>query len=268
MHLIFFGDNRYGKIVFNTLSQTNKFKLTPYSPSLTIDKNAIGVVASYGNILSAELIDNFSQIVCLHPSLLPQYRGATPAPYAIAMGDKETGITLFHLTAKIDQGEVIAQQKEPIYNRDTTPLLLTRLFTLGSNLLINWLTDNPTHQHANPPTRQQTHSPLIFTRRFTRQTGYLEWNTFLQLIENQPIMVTDTSNTLLTLRLTRNPSSSQDMLHDLTRALTPWPAVWTIAKTKKGHLHLILTQVKPKLMVKIEGKPKPISWQDFTTYYL
>lgn len=230
----------------------------------------VGIVASFGHILPPALIERFPQgILCLHPSLLPQYRGATPVPHAIALGDQTTGITLFKLTAKVDQGEILAQDTEPIHPSDTTPQLLDRLFTKGSELLVNWLTDKQTHRPADLPISRN----LIFTRRFTRESGFIEWPIIQRLTSDEPVSPSETKNELLQLSLfqpstiDRSPST---VLHDLVRALTPWPGIWTNAPTKKGALRVSLVPSSirfTKCGILIPGKPKAISWSDFTKYY-
>src|SRR4030042_654873 len=53
------------------------------------------LVAAFGQILPQSVLD-IPKFGCLniHPSLLPEYRGATPIPAAILAGDKETGVTI------------------------------------------------------------------------------------------------------------------------------------------------------------------------------
>lgn len=46
----------------------------------------------------------------VHPSLLPRHRGADPYFWALASGDRETGVTAHHLTARYDEGLILAQR--------------------------------------------------------------------------------------------------------------------------------------------------------------
>ena len=48
--------------------------------------------------------------VNIHPSLLPRYAGANPWLYMMAAHETEGGVTLHHLTDKIDDGEIILQK--------------------------------------------------------------------------------------------------------------------------------------------------------------
>jgi methionyl-tRNA formyltransferase len=70
--------------------------------------------------------------ICYHPSLLPRHRGGSAINWAIIMGDKETGLSIFWTDAGIDTGPVILQKKVPIGAEDTTgSLYFNRLFPLG-----------------------------------------------------------------------------------------------------------------------------------------
>ncbi|MFY7788334.1 MAG: methionyl-tRNA formyltransferase, partial [Thermoflexibacteraceae bacterium] len=72
----------------------------------------------------------------LHASLLPAYRGAAPINWAIINGEKETGLTTFFLKHEIDTGDIILQQKEPIYPTDNVGTLYERLMNKGAELLL------------------------------------------------------------------------------------------------------------------------------------
>ena len=54
-----------------------------------------------------------------HPSLLPRHRGVAPLIWAIAEGDTRTGVTVHHLDAGIDTGEVVVQRPLAIHPLDT-----------------------------------------------------------------------------------------------------------------------------------------------------
>ncbi len=72
----------------------------------------------------------------LHASLLPQYRGAAPINWAIINGEVETGVTTFLLNERIDEGEILLQQKIQIMPTDTVETLHNRLASIGNNLVI------------------------------------------------------------------------------------------------------------------------------------
>jgi methionyl-tRNA formyltransferase len=50
----------------------------------------------------------------VHPSLLPRHRGPDPYFWALALGDRETGVTAHRLTARYDEGPIIARRLVPV----------------------------------------------------------------------------------------------------------------------------------------------------------
>ncbi len=73
----------------------------------------------------------------LHASLLPKYRGAAPINRAIINGDKETGVTTFFLTDKVDTGKIIIQNKCEITEDDDAGSLHDKLARLGANTVMS-----------------------------------------------------------------------------------------------------------------------------------
>jgi methionyl-tRNA formyltransferase len=72
----------------------------------------------------------------LHASLLPQYRGAAPINHVIINGETETGLTTFFLKQEIDTGEVIFQERMPVYPEETAGELHDRMKTKGASLVL------------------------------------------------------------------------------------------------------------------------------------
>lgn len=228
----------------------------------------IGLCASFDHLVPSSIIELFAgNLYNLHPSLLPQYRNVSPVQYAIALGDKVTGITLFRISPGIDDGEIIAQASDPILPSDTTPTLTSRLFTLGAELFLSAFQNNfaSTGKLQNWITGE-----LVFTHRLTRTSGFIEWSVLQALLNNTRVDPLQTANELLRLRLSREENNtshlqSKSCLLDLAHALNPWPGIWSLVPSKKGELRISLT---PDLNILIAGKPKPISLSDFTKYYL
>jgi len=71
----------------------------------------------------------------IHPSLLPRYRGACPEFWTIRNGDRETGITVHHLSNCFDEGNIIMQERVPIGDDDTVGMLLYRLGAAAAHLI-------------------------------------------------------------------------------------------------------------------------------------
>ncbi len=71
----------------------------------------------------------------LHASLLPKYRGAAPIHWAIANGEKETGITIFKLDEKMDTGNIIIQKPYKIQENEQANTVSDNLMHMGAELL-------------------------------------------------------------------------------------------------------------------------------------
>lgn len=103
----------------------------------------------------------------LHGSLLPHYRGAAPINWAIINGEKETGVTTFFLQQEIDTGDLILQDKEPIYEEDTIGTLYERLMQKGANLVLKTVQliesgEVKTIPQSQIPTAELKLAPKIF----------------------------------------------------------------------------------------------------------
>lgn len=270
------------------LAKTHKLKVLYYTANneelinFIKQHKSVGLSASFPHLFPPQLIQLFNnQLYNLHPSLLPQYRNVAPGPYAISMGDKETGITLQHIDEKIDHGNIVAQVTEPIYRptdlsaessakADTTTTLLTRLFTMGTQLFLKFLND-PNYPNLTADLPVMSSSELIFTRKLTRESGYVEWKMIQTLLRGYALKVGESKNPLINLRLTHHPERTKNILPDLIRALESYEKVWTTAPTKKGDLNITInlsSSDKYGYNILIPGKPKPISYTDFSHYYL
>jgi len=90
------------------------------------------VVCDYGQILSRECLAAARLGgINLHGSLLPKYRGAAPINWAIFNGDPTTGITIIHMTAKLDGGPCLVKSETPIGPIETAEDIEPRLAKLG-----------------------------------------------------------------------------------------------------------------------------------------
>jgi methionyl-tRNA formyltransferase len=78
-------------------------------------------------------------VLGMHPTLLPVGRGRAAIPWAILLGLRETGVTLFKMDTGVDTGPVIAQTKIPIDAGETATTLYSKVATAHATLLQdNW----------------------------------------------------------------------------------------------------------------------------------
>jgi len=137
----------------------------------------------------------------LHASLLPNYRGAAPINWAIINGEKVTGVTTFLLKHKIDTGQIIFQEKEPITPTDTAATLYERLMHKGADLVLRTvqaITNGDYTQTDQPEIDTLKKAPKIF-----KADCQINW------------------------------SQSAETIRNFIRGLSPYPAAWTKLKNKQ-----------------------------------
>lgn len=156
------------------------------------------IVAYFGQKIPAEVI-NFPEFGSLniHPSLLPNYPGSSPAVWAILEGESQTGVTIIKMNEEFDAGEIVAQEKEKINNTDTPEDLYERLFQKGADLLVKILPDYLSGKIKPYPQGPRT---SVYARRLTKQDGQIDW------------------------------SKPSGYLERFIRAMHPWPDAWTEIK--------------------------------------
>jgi methionyl-tRNA formyltransferase len=99
-------------------------------------------VCAFGALIKEPLLSEY-EMLNVHPSLLPRWRGAAPIERAIMAGDTETGVSIMRLTAGLDSGPVCLQAAEPIGPSDTYGTLSARLQRIGGELLVRTLEEQP-----------------------------------------------------------------------------------------------------------------------------
>jgi methionyl-tRNA formyltransferase len=100
------------------------------------------IVCAFGALLTEPLLSEF-ELLNVHPSLLPRWRGAAPIERAIMAGDAQTGVSIMRVTAGLDSGPVCLAAPEPIAGDDTYGTLAPRLEALGAELLVRALDERP-----------------------------------------------------------------------------------------------------------------------------
>jgi methionyl-tRNA formyltransferase len=99
-------------------------------------------VCAFGALIREPLLTEH-ELLNVHPSLLPRWRGAAPIERAIMAGDAETGVAIMRLEAGLDSGPLAAVRREPIAREDTYGTLAPRLARIGAQLLIEVLETRP-----------------------------------------------------------------------------------------------------------------------------
>ena len=97
------------------------------------DPDAV-IVCAFGALISEPLLSEHD-LLNVHPSLLPRWRGAAPVERAITAGDERTGVSIMRLTAGLDSGPVCLAESIAIEPDDTYGSLAERLQSLGGELI-------------------------------------------------------------------------------------------------------------------------------------
>jgi methionyl-tRNA formyltransferase len=117
------------------------------------------VVCAFGALLEEPLLSEF-ELLNVHPSLLPRWRGAAPIERALMAGDAETGVSIMRVTAGLDSGPVCLTATEPIRPDDTYGTLAARLEDLGAALLKRALDERP-------PCREQDEAKVTYAEKIS-----------------------------------------------------------------------------------------------------
>lgn len=191
----------------------------------------VGILASYGKIISKETLDIFPKgIINIHPSLLPKWRGACPVQEQILAGEKKLGISLIVIDQQMDHGPILSQETVAIQGKDTQESLLTKGFNKGTEMLIKIL---PLYVERRIFPKEQDDSKAIYTYKTmeSKNKAYFD-------IDNLPNAI---------------------HLDRMIRAFYPWPVVWTKWSEK-------IVKFYPGKKIQIEGK-NPVKYEEFLKTY-
>lgn len=109
----------------------------------------------------------------LHPSLLPAYRGRAPLNWALVNGERETGVTLHHMVAKADAGDIVSQRAIPIAPRETALSLYRKIEQAGIEILTEAL---PLVATGRAPRLPQDLSRSTYFGRRRPEDGRIDWS--------------------------------------------------------------------------------------------
>ena len=96
------------------------------------------VVCAFGQLIREPLLSEF-EILNVHPSLLPRWRGAAPIERAIMAGDERTGVCIMRLTAGLDSGPVALCEEVALGVDNEFEAVSKELARLGGELLVRAL---------------------------------------------------------------------------------------------------------------------------------
>lgn len=164
----------------------------------------IMLVVGYGQIIPQSVIDlPRLGIVNVHASLLPKYRGAAPIQWAVANGEKVTGVTTMLINAGLDTGDMLLKEETPIGPGETAEDVSERLAALGAGLALKTLKGlEEGSLHPTPQNNAEaTWAPVL-----KRENGLISWH------------------------LTASE------VHNRARGFRPWPGAYTTYRGQRLHI--------------------------------
>ena len=175
------------------------------------------MVCDYGQILSRDAL-RIAPLggINLHASLLPKYRGAAPIHWAILNGDQQTGVSVIHMTPRLDGGPILSVRKVEVGADETMTELEQRLAHLGVEAVRESIEILTSWDRVSTIGIRQDPSQVSKAPRLAKADGAIDWTRPARLIANQ------------------------------VRALKPWPGTYTQwIRPEAEPLRLILERVSP-----------------------
>jgi len=165
----------------------------------------LGLVFAFGQLLPKELLAIPRRgFINIHPSLLPKYRGAAPIQWTLINGDEETGVTILKVTPKLDDGDMLLQERVAVDPQENAVELGGRLARLGADLAVRALELLETGKAEFTP---QDESQVVWAPALTKDDGRIDWT--------QPALA----------------------LHNRIRGVQPWPGASTRLGDKTLKIH-------------------------------
>ncbi len=156
--------------------------LRAFAEAMASESFDLFALASYGRILPQALLDlPRGGALNVHPSLLPQYRGATPIQTALLDGATETGVSIMLMDAGMDTGDLVAQERVAIEPDEDYGALHDRLAEIGARMLAQTLDAADTH----PLARTAQHGEASVTRPIRKDSLTIDWNADAASIVNR-----------------------------------------------------------------------------------
>ncbi|MGH9559134.1 MAG: methionyl-tRNA formyltransferase [Bryobacteraceae bacterium] len=139
------------------------------------------IVVGYGQIVPPSILDIPPRgIINVHASLLPKYRGAAPIQWAIARGEKKTGVTTMRIDAGLDTGTMLLKWETEIGDEENAVELSARLSNAGAVLLIETLDDLDRIRPEPQDDSQATYAPIL-----KKEDGHVDWGMAAREILNR-----------------------------------------------------------------------------------
>lgn len=144
----------------------------------------LGVVASFNKKLPKELLqltkDGF---INLHPSKLPDYRGANPYSHVIINGEEESAITLHFMDENFDTGDIISQYRFNLDLNETMGTLFYRTNQMCASMLYEALDYYENHPFPRKPQPTGSNYKKAEALSYQKKNIFIDWTKSAEEIE-------------------------------------------------------------------------------------
>lgn len=110
--------------------------------------------------------------ICLHPSLLPKYRGASPIEHALLNGDAVTGNSVFFVEETFDSGDILLQKQYEILPDDNNGTIREKLAVQGADLVLLTL---DLMEGGNYKAKPQNTMDVSYSKKIEKEDGLINW---------------------------------------------------------------------------------------------
>ena len=255
--------------------KSGRTKIPVFFDSMKLIKEGInadvGILASYGAKIPSEVINYFPKgILVIHPSILPEFRWASPVPAMIVTNTPNIGATILKMDDKWDHGPIVAQFTDELKNDDNYQTLRDRLFERSAEVLVQAL---PAYLNDKIKLKNQDDSKASFARMITKEDAFIPPQ-ILKLALQGDALPTWNIDFIKTNGVPYVLHPTPYNLHLFIKAMSPAPGAWTVVHTsslsQEKRLKIINAHVSESKLVldevQLEGRTV-VTWEQFKSGY-
>lgn len=132
------------------------------------------VVVAFGQMIGNVLLEAYpDRIINLHPSKLPEYRGASPMQFSILNGDKITSATTMLIEKGMDSGDILMQKDVEIKDSDDYTSMEEKLGEMGALAIRDTLLNFDSLYEKRI---KQDDEKATFCTKITKDMGKINWS--------------------------------------------------------------------------------------------
>ncbi len=143
-------------------------------------KPKLFIVASYGKIIPERFLEipEFGALN-VHPSKLPELRGAAPLQTTILQDKNKTAVTIIKMDKEMDHGAIFAQRDVDIAEIANWPTTYSELELITANIGAQLITENlDSYISGELKLQEQDHDLATFTGKTLKEDGLIDpWTT-------------------------------------------------------------------------------------------